>query len=177
MRILTIASGDCLEGLSIFNPDNLPVKKVAVYKGWAIVINPKAQPYPDGRSNKIIINGVTYKLCFRCKQFLTLPHFRASIRKQFRDGLNKHCVECAKHLAALWYIKHREYCLRKSQEQQWRKQEKEWNEIGTDSQRDKRPIISKKPAAPKHWHPWSKRWSKTKNGTGNEPFVKGGKRL
>jgi hypothetical protein len=143
-------SDGCLEGLAVFNPNNLPVKKVAIFKNRAIVIDPNAQHHADKRSNKIVVNGITYKFCSQCSQFLALSCFRPSKRKNCKDGLNNYCIECAKCLAALKYLQNREYYLIKSALQYGRKCEK------AGFPKDRRLIANRKHTPQKHSHPWSR---------------------
>jgi len=150
MKIIDIFSENDLIGLRIFNPNNLPVEKVFLHKNRAVVIDPNARRF--GR-NKIVINEKIYKFCCQCSRFFLLSDFPR--RKHASDGLAPHCRECAKVLATLKYLLNKDYYLYKSREQYFRICEKK------GFPKDMRLIENRKPSAPKHWHPWSKKWKIT----------------
>jgi hypothetical protein len=135
--------------LAVFNPDNLPVKKVFIFKHRAIVIDPKAQPYPEGRSNKIVVNGIVYKFCSQCSRFFPLGDFSNNWSSK-TDGLGPYCLKCQSGMSAIKYLKNRDYYLKKSMLQYYRK----WEKAGYP--KDKRLKSNREPTPPKHQHPWSR---------------------
>ena len=149
MKIINALSDNDLVGLKIFNPNNLPVKKVFVHKNRAVVIDPNAQHFRN-HSSKIVVNGKIYKFCSQCSRFFLLSDFPR--RKYTSDGLDPHCRECAKVLASLRYLQNKDYYLLKSREQYFKTLEKK------GFPKDGRRIGNRKPSPPKHWHPWSRPW-------------------
>jgi hypothetical protein len=159
MKIINVFSDNDLTGLSLFNPNNLPVKKVFVYKNRAIVIAPNAKHL---RRNRITIDGKFYKLCTQCSRFYLLSDTNFPPCRNSSDGFDCYCRECRKTLATLKYLKNREYHLLNQRINYYKKLEK------NGFPKDMRRIENKKYSAPKHNHLWSNpgKWNKRADNEG-----------
>jgi hypothetical protein len=153
MKIINVFSDNDLTGLSLFNPNNLPVKKIFVYKNRAIAIAPNVKHY---KGNRITVNGKIYKLCTQCSRFFLLsdtnfPHCRKS-----SDGFDYCCRECRKTIATLRYLQNREYHLLNQRINYYKALERK------GFPKDMRRIENRKASAPKHNHLWSNpgKWNK-----------------